>query len=541
MKKFLLAILSLSLMFATTTVTFADEGNSTFTQEEQGYLAMNGMMPFMWDGAKKFYNGTSGIFRKAAEKIEQFGQVGYRLSGMSYGLAAITSFGLAGKNLYEKVKLKLSKINQDVDTVVKELDKELQCIKGQDKAKNKMKETVASIIDARNEAEENGKPYGKGDVIYIPGPSGVGKTFSAECLARAIMGPNAEPIRIDSSCFDKTSNTSLKAQILYMRDQQKNSGSMNYYYIDNSLAAKIASNPNIVLIFDEYDKWCTPETDELLRTIMDKGVIYRDSERIDCSRLLVIVLSNEDHSSVTAGNGMGTFQDDGTGSRTHVVHDKSFLNRLHIIEFDNLYEDDYAEITQDQLKLIAERYKKSYSVNFDFGNVARKIAIKVAGLNQGAREIAKILGGLRKAIIVERQKSADSFKNKVYKVAYNPNEDEFILKEKTDENETDEDFFEIEPEPVCEAKDAQEVNPKMENEVEKENLKETESEPVSETQEFQEEDSEMDNENNAEDLTEDEENVENILPEILEETKENALKNEQEILIDEPETEEAKG
>lgn len=518
MKKFLSAILSLSLTFSATTVTFADEGNSMFSQEEQGYLVMNGMMPFMWDGAKKFYNGTSGILKKAVEKIEQFGQVGYRLSGMSYGLAALTSFGLAGKNLYEKVKLKLSKINQDVDTVVKELDKELQCIKGQDKAKNKMKETVASIIDARNEAEENGKPYGKGDVIYMNGPSGVGKTFSAECLARAIMGSNAEPIRIDSSCFDKTSNISLKAQILYMRDQQKNSGSMNYYYIDNSLAAKIDSNPNIVLIFDEYDKWCTPETDELLRTIMDKGVIYRDSERIDCSRLLVIVLSNEDHSSVTAGNGMGTFQDDGTGSRTHVVHDKSFLNRLHIIEFDNLYEDDYAEITQDQLKLIAERYKKSCSVDFDFGNVARKIAIKVAGLNQGAREIAKILGGLRKAIIVERQKSAGLFKNKVYKVAYNPNEDEFILKEKTGENETDEDVFEIESGPVGETKDAQEVKPDVANEVE------SESKPASQPQEFQEEKPELENENDAEVLTEEKENVENILPEILEKTKEKTKK-----------------
>lgn len=535
MKKFLSAILSLSLTFSATTVTFAYEGNDTFSK---GYWSVNSKMLFMWDGAKKFYGETLGILGTSMTLLDQLGQIGFRLSGIKYGIDALTSLGLAGKNLYEKVKLKFSKINQDVNTVVKELDKELQCIKGQEKAKKKMKDTVAAIIDARNEAEENGKPYGKGDVIYMPGPSGVGKTFSAECLARAIMGPKAEPIRIDSSCFEKTSSTSLKAQILYMRDQQKNSGSMNYY-IDNSLAAKIASNPNMVLIFDEYDKWCTPETDELLRTIMDKGMIYRDGDRINCSGLLVIVLSNEDHSSVTEGNGKGTHQDDGTGSRTHVVHDQSFLNRLNIIEFDNLYEDDYTEITQDQLQFIAERYKKSCSVDFDFGNVARKIAIKVARLNKGAREIAKILGGLRKAIIVEKQKSADSFKNKVYKVAYDPNEDEFTLKEKTSENEPDEDFFEIEPEPVGETKDAQEVKSEMENESEEENLKETESEPVSETQEFQEGKTELENENDAENSTE--ENVENIVPEVLEETRESTPKNEQEILINEPETEGAKG
>ena len=426
MKKFLSAILSLSLTFAATTVTFADDGNNTFSQEEQGYWVMNGMMPFMWDGAKKFYNGTSGILKKAVEKIEQFGQIGYRLNGMSYGLAALTSFGLAGKNLYEKVKLKFSKINQDMDAVVKELDKELQCIKGQDKAKKKMKETVACIIDERNEAEENGKPYGKGDIIYMPGPSGVGKTFSAECLARAIMGPKAEPIRIDASCFDKTSGLSLKSQILYMRDHQKNSGSMNYY-IDNSLAAKIASNPNIVLILDEYDKWCTPETDEWLRTIIDKGVIYRDGERINCSGLLVIVLSNEDLSSVTAGNGMGTFQDDGTGSRTHVVHDKSFLNRLNIVEFDNLNEDAYEEITQMQLNNIANRYSRLYSIDLNFGNTAKKIANVATKMNQGARGIEKILVRLKTAIIIAKRNSSNSH-NKHFTVDYNCKDNTFILK-----------------------------------------------------------------------------------------------------------------
>ena len=459
MKKFLSVILSISLLSGQTTCTFAQETTNTDNQIEQEYLIVNGMLPYMWNGAKKFCNGTSGLINKVTGTIEQFGQLGYRLNGISYGLSAIAALGLAGKNFYEKIKLRRSKINQDVGKVVTNLDKELQCIKGQEKAKNKMKEVVASIIDARNEAKENDKPYGKGDVIYINGPSGVGKTFSAECLARAIMGSKSEPIRIDSSCFNKTSEVSLKDQILYMREQQKNNGSMNFYYVDNSLAAKIASNPNIVLIFDEYDKWCTPETDELLRTIMDKGVIYRDSEKIDCSGLLVLVLSNEDHSSVSAGNGMGVFEDDGTGSRTHVVHDKSFLNRLQVIEFDNLYEDDYAEITQDQLKVIADRYKKLYFVDFDFGNIARKIAIKVARLNQGAREIAKILGGLKTAIIIEKQKLGDSFKDKDFKVFYSPSRDEFVLKEKNGNTNLDEDIFEVEEKALDEMQSQVEVRP----------------------------------------------------------------------------------
>lgn len=421
MKKFLSIIFSLTLLFNLSNVSFAKETS------EEDFMLHQGIFPFLFNSANKFYNTTSGVLGKVVSGVEQFGQIGFRLSGISYGLTALSSFGLIGKNLYKKFKLKFSKINQDINTVLKELDRELECIKGQEIAKKRMKAIVAAIIDERNEAKEKNKPYNKGDVIYILGPSGVGKTFSSECLSRAIMGKNAEPIRIDSSCFDKVSNISLKSQILYMRDQQKNNGGLSYNYVDNSIASKIASNPNIVLIFDEYDKWCTPETDEMLRTIMDKGVIYRDGERIDCSKLLVIVISNEDHSSITLGNGQGIFQDDGTGSRTYVVHDKSFLNRLNVVEFDNLYENEYEEITLDQLENISERYKKLYSIQMDFGDTAKNIAKKVAKMNQGAREIAKILGNLRKELIIEKQKSMDLFKNKKLIIDYNPENDEFTI------------------------------------------------------------------------------------------------------------------
>ena len=465
MKKFLSVILSLSMAFGPCHTTFAENvgssNSTTSTNSTSGgtdfkeddtessfWFNLSGM-PF-FDGAKKAFNETTSFLGKAINVIERCGNLGYKMNGIQYGFNTLYATWKFVKGHFENLKLKFSRINQNVDSVIEGLDKELSCIVGQDKAKKKMKEYVASIIDERNEAKENGRPYGKGDVIYMPGPSGVGKTFSAECLARAIMGPSAEPIRIDSSCFDKSSQTSLKSQILYMREKKNDSNEMSFFYVDNSLAGKIASNPKTVLIFDEYDKWGSSETDEFLRTIMDKGIIYKDGERINCSGLLVIVLSNEDHSSVTAGNGNAVFKDDGTGSRTHVVHDTSFLNRLNIVEFDNLYEDDYKKITENQLEEISKRYGKLYSVKFDFGEVATQIAAKVAKLNKGAREIAKILSGLRKTIISKRQKLQDDFAGKLFNVKFNPSNGNFLLKGENEDDELDEEDLEFASEQVDE-------------------------------------------------------------------------------------------
>lgn len=358
--------------------------------------------------------------------IKTIGLIDFTMRSVSGIAHSVQGYWDFFRNCARKIKSKCAKVNQNMDEVIENFDKELDVIEGQDEAKQKMKEYLSSIIDARNEAKENKKPYGKGDVLYMIGASGVGKTFSADCLAKAIMGNSDDAIRIDSSCFEASPHMSVKSQLLYMRTKQNNKNNMNYY-MDNSLAAQIASNPKRVLILDEYDKWGTPAVDEFLRTIMDKGVIYRDGEKIDCSEILVLVLSNEDSSSVTAGNNMGVFKDDGTGSRTHVKHDKSFLNRLKIIEFKNLATDAYEKIAQRQLKQITERYKEKYNINLDLGETAKKIAIRTEKVNQGAREIEKILAKLKTAIITRRQQLKNTSEI-TFSVEYDVENDEFTLK-----------------------------------------------------------------------------------------------------------------
>mgnify|MGYP004496205831 CR=1 FL=1 len=411
MRKLLSVFLSVSILVSSmnvSTVVFADKVSSNITnvetQEKKNKLIVGKMLDW-----------SSNVGKKVKE-IEEGGISLYRIY-------------LLAKQISKVVKMKMSRINSNIYVVTEELDKELQKIKGQDKAKKEMKEIVSSIIDARNEAIENRRSYGKGDVIYMIGPSGVGKTFSADCLARAIMGKKAKPIYIDASDIDTQSGRSIKEQLFYLREGQKR-GSISSSGIleDTSLVGQIKTNPNIVLIINEYDKMHSKDFDEVLRTIMDRGQISVYDEKIDCSGLLVIVTSNEDHFSVTLGNNDDQFEDDGTGSRTRVYHDKSFLNRLNLVEFDNLDKEAYELITENKLKEIEKRYKGKYGIKFNFVDITSKIADKAVETNQGAREIEKMISRLKSSIIKARINNNNynvNPDNETYNVYYE--NDEFRL------------------------------------------------------------------------------------------------------------------
>lgn len=58
------------------------------------------------------------------------------------------------------------------------------------------------------------------------------------------------------------------------------------------------NNPNGIVRIEEYDKMCTPALDEVLRTVMECGIINVNGEKIDCSGILFILTSNEDKVSM---------------------------------------------------------------------------------------------------------------------------------------------------------------------------------------------------------------------------------------------------
>ena len=209
---------------------------------------------------------------------------------------------------------------------------------------------------------------------------------------------------------------------------------MNEIYEKSPLIAQIQSTPNMVLIINEYDKMCTKELDEKLRTIVDHGYINVNGEKIDCSRLTIIITSNEDLGSVTKA----AHQDDGTGSRTQVEHDKAFLNRLKIIEFNNLSAKDYVEIEKPHFELLQQRYLNDYNVFITFEDgLLEKVAKLVEQKNQGARPIQGFIDTINDKLLTDvilKGAKDKSYKGKTINVSLNEDGDNsnFVLTETTD-------------------------------------------------------------------------------------------------------------
>ena len=302
-----------------------------------------------------------------------------------------------------KTKMEAGKIEKPVDPVatMQILDMFMKNVKGQERAKQQIRSMVLNIVDknAQFMANKDGKKAGPGaNVIYMVGPSGVGKSFSADIIRKVLAGFNAEPFVIEASDIDKQSKSSAVEQLFGMKIKRINNSEVYEYA---PFIQRIKAIPNTVVVINEYDKMHTPELDEKLRTIMDQGYINVNGEKIDCSAATFIITSNESYGSVNKGNNEFDNTDDGTGSRTFINHDKAFLNRIKLIEFDNLTATEYKEIAMIPFVQLALRYKAQYGINIDLNGTIDAVALRVEKLNKGARPIFTYLEALNDKLLNE--------------------------------------------------------------------------------------------------------------------------------------------
>lgn len=359
---------------------------------------------------------TGGIFNRLMSMF--FGQ-----SSFVKILFAMQAVGMV-RQYYQnfKTKMEAGKIEKPIDPVatMQILDMLMENVKGQEKAKQQIRSMVLNIVDknAQFMAVNNSKKAGPGaSVIYMVGPSGVGKSFSADIIRKVLSGFNAEPFVIEASDIDKQSKSSAVEQLFGMKIRRV-SNSEVYEYAP--FIQRIKAIPNTVVIINEYDKMHSPELDEKLRTIMDQGYINVNGEKIDCSAATFIITSNESYGSVNKGNNEFDDVDDGTGSRTFINHDKAFLNRIKLIEFDNLSAFDYKQIATVPFAQLAARYKVQYGINLDLNGTIDAVAQRVEELNKGARPIFTYLESLNDKLLNEvvLQKLNSGSRNIKYRVSF---------------------------------------------------------------------------------------------------------------------------
>ncbi len=337
----------------------------------------------------------------------------------------------------------------NVNDAFHNLDILFEEIKGQEKAKAQVKSVVYGIIHKRNQEKLTGKKPERGNVLYFAGPSGVGKTLMAEGLVtKKILTANPEPFAISASIIDKDSTReSIIDQLFGLSyggyggyggygDYGDYGGSGRATAKPKNLVKYINDNPDGVVIINEYDKMWSPGLDEIFRSVLDGGKINVKGQTIDCSGITFILTSNESVKSITGGNQEIETKDevdDGTGSRTSIKHDKSFLNRLKIIEFENLDAEEYAKIAKDAFK----KYITSYWSRPDVANIdvvigdecMEKLSHVIEKRNQGARPIfTEFESNLSRDISMQVKDAAvDGYKITKIVVGFDSASEEFSL------------------------------------------------------------------------------------------------------------------
>ncbi len=301
-------------------------------------------------------------------------------------------------------------------------DATMSDIKGQPSAIEAMKKIALATVD-NVRAQTN---HGTTTVVALVGPSGCGKSEAAKRLARAISGDDSRTISMPAT--ELFSDRGSAFGLMYSRGAN---GAETATL--SPLLKKVATDRRGTIIIDEVDKM-TPihraQFEEIMRVVIDNGGIYVPGYgHIDFSNYLIVLTSNESVQSYTKGNHENLQHvDDGTGSRTYVEHDKSYLNRIKFIEFNKLGVDDYKAILIALFKSLRERFERDYNVSlYGIDAMLDDLSQRIDDENQGARPARRHLDDCRSTLLEKVVINKQPDKHVKLLVFFNKATDQFVF------------------------------------------------------------------------------------------------------------------
>ncbi|MDR0676415.1 MAG: AAA family ATPase [Elusimicrobiota bacterium] len=293
---------------------------------------------------------------------------------------------------------------------------------GQKKAILDLKSHLYDIIIAKDQAKWQNKKYSRCDIIYLYGPSGVGKSFMASKISKVLL-QSGEILTISASDVDKEKKESVVDQLFNSNSNHpEHQGRIS---LQKPLPKYLKNNKNGIVIFEEYDKAYTSALDEVFRTLSDRGKVKIDGEIYDCSGTTFIFTSNEISLKSNINKNSKLTEKEISEGYTEGDHSESFLNRIKKVKFEKLNINEYCQIIKKHFDEIANYWhdQKNAGITLTINNkIINKLAESVEEINRGARPIDFWIIASIQAELGNKIKSApnlDFYRNKKFDIKYN--------------------------------------------------------------------------------------------------------------------------
>ena len=261
-----------------------------------------------------------------------------------------------------------------------------QRVIGQDEA---VKKVVKAIQRSRMGLRDPRKPIG---TFFLLGPTGVGKTHLAQCLAEEMFGSRNAIIRFDMSEYMEKHTVSLLVGAPPGYVAHEDGG---------KLTEAVRRKPYSIVLFDEIEK-AHPDIFNVLLQVMDEGRLTdRQGHVVDFKNTIIILTSNVGTRQLNdfgAGIGFGVDNlDDKASERTLIkalqrTFPPEFVNRLDdIIVFHALNDEALAQILWLELRPLQARLE-AMGYSFELTDKTRNEILRLARDKQyGARPLKRAI------------------------------------------------------------------------------------------------------------------------------------------------------
>lgn len=271
--------------------------------------------------------------------------------------------------IYKKTSIPVYELLNEKEKIIEKIENGLkEKIIGQDK-------TIKNLMNVAKRIKlgfQENKCYS----ILFCGPSGVGKTLTAETFGKNLVGKNI--IRLDMTEYIEPHSVS------------KIIGSPPGYvgYEDKNILEEIKSKPHSVLILDEIEK-AHPNIINLFLQVLDNGKI-KDSKGnyIRFDNITIIMTSNIGFHDINIG-----FQKNNQKVITKLKEHFSipFINRIdNIVLFDELSKKNIEQLLEQKIFNIKRKYLKNVTLIID-QKVKEEIIEESNYQEFGARKLDKII------------------------------------------------------------------------------------------------------------------------------------------------------